>query len=64
VVAEPAPPTRLELEITRKEASRIDGSLSAGAGDPVRFSGWLELISLIERLSGHDQARPSEEEHQ
>jgi len=43
--------TRLELQIQRDHAPQIHGSLAAPMLEPVQFTGWLELISLIERMS-------------
>jgi hypothetical protein len=50
--------TRVELEISRDRAEQIHGSLVAGGQGPIVFTGWLELISLIERMSGEGQVPP------
>jgi len=42
---------QLELVIVRDGDPQIHGSLGAPAQDPVSFIGWLELISLVDRLS-------------
>lgn len=48
-------PARVQLEIQRDEAPQIHGSVTLTGQQPVQFTGWLELISLIERMSGHEQ---------
>jgi len=53
-------PARVQLEIQRDDAPQIHGSLTAAGEQPVQFTGWLELISLIERISGPEQAPSSE----
>lgn len=53
-------PARVQLEIQRDDAPQIHGLLTPAGQPAVQFTGWLELISLIERISGPEQAPPSE----
>jgi hypothetical protein len=51
--------THLELDL-EQDTPQIQGSLSAAGQQPVSFTGWLQLISLIEQMSGHEPVRPTE----
>lgn len=48
---------RVELVIARDDEQRIHGSVREPGLDPVPFAGWLELMSVVERI-GHQEPAP------
>jgi hypothetical protein len=45
---------RFVLELTPTEDGRVEGVLvREGSDEPQRFSGWLDLLRLLERSAGH-----------
>jgi hypothetical protein len=48
-VPNPTGPFRIELEI-RSQDDRIEGRVLDGHGGFVAFSGWLELMAVVEGL--------------
>jgi hypothetical protein len=44
-------PIRLELHLDSYD-DRIEGRVGDGHGEFVQFSGWLELMAAIEKLTG------------
>jgi len=54
-------PTRLQLLIEYDGEAQIHGSLGVIEQQPVPFTGWLQLISLLEAMSGQDPTQPPEE---
>lgn len=39
---------RFEVELSRDEAGRVTGAVTPEGQDPARFSGWLDLLRLLE----------------
>lgn len=42
------------VEIESDDDGRVAGSVTAAGGHPVPFSGWIELLHLLEPDSTHD----------
>jgi hypothetical protein len=53
-------PVRLVLEFTRTPDGRIEGVLVREGAEPHSFSGWLDLLRLLEAASA-SSAKPSAE---
>ena len=43
-----APGVQLHLDIDQDEDGRVHGQVAADQAEPVAFSGWLELLRLLE----------------
>jgi hypothetical protein len=49
-MAIPSGPVRLELELDSHEG-HIEGRIGDGYGQPLPFTGWLELMAALEALA-------------
>jgi hypothetical protein len=54
-------PVRLVVEFTRTVDGRIEGVLIREGAEPDFFSGWLDLLRLLEAAASASSAKPSAE---
>jgi hypothetical protein len=54
-------PVRLVVEFTRTPDGRIQGVLIREGAEPDSFSGWLDLLRLLEAAASASSAKPSAE---
>jgi hypothetical protein len=52
-------PVRLVVEFTRTPDGRIQGVLIREGAEPDSFSGWLDLLRLLEAATSANPAKPS-----
>ena len=53
---------QFRLEIERDGDAKVAGEVTAAGGHPTRFSGWLELLRLLELGLHDDTERPDRQE--
>jgi hypothetical protein len=47
---------RFLIDVLRTEDDRVEGVVTREGGEtPVRFSGWLELMHVLEPAAAHDR---------
>jgi hypothetical protein len=57
-----SPSVQFRLEIERDGDAKVAGEVTAAGGHPTPFSGWLELLRLLEHGLPDDTERPERQE--